>query len=149
MRVEIPKLRKYTSELEEKGIEFHGHGGPFMVVGLRMGLAALRALDAFGWFGISCKAFLLWSPPDSCVIDGIQVSTGCTMGKHNIEVVEEPDIAAEFSYGDKWIRIQLRGEELLEIKEIFDHGDDAVREYMDNLVMVPDSRLFIIEFKNR
>ena len=148
MRVETPKLRKYTSELEEKGIEFHGHGGPFMIIGLRVGLAALRALDAFGWFEISCSVFLPWSPPDSCVIDGIQVSTGCTMGKHNIEVVEELGVAAEFTSGDKWVRIQLREEKLLEIKEIFDHGDDAVREYMDNLVLAPDSKLFRIEFKN-
>jgi formylmethanofuran dehydrogenase subunit E len=120
-----------------------------MIIGLRMGLAALRALDTFRWFGISCKKFLARSPPDSCVIDGIQVSTGCTMGKHNIEVVEEPGVAAEFTSGYKWVRIQLREEKLLEIKKIFDHGDDAVREYMENLVLVPDSRLFRVELKNR
>jgi hypothetical protein len=63
-------------------------------------------------------------------------------------VVEELGVAAEFTSGDKWVRIQLREEKLLEIKEIFDHGDDAVREYMDNLVLASDSKLFRIEFKN-
>jgi len=44
--VKTPKQRTYTKELEERAIEFHGHGGPFMIIGLKMGLHALEALDA-------------------------------------------------------------------------------------------------------
>jgi formylmethanofuran dehydrogenase subunit E len=85
----------------EKGSEFHGHGGSFMVIGLRMGLIALRLLDSKGWFGLTCTATLEWSPPDSCVLDGIQISSGFTMGKRNLTLKEGKDISAEFQFDQK------------------------------------------------
>ena len=108
MRVSTPKPREWSHELLERAIEFHGHGGPFMVVGLRMGLLALKRLDAKGWFDIRCRVSLLWRPPDSCVIDGIQSSTGCTMGKHNIEVEEGEGISVCFLKDDESLRITLK-----------------------------------------
>ena len=50
--VEDPKPRKLTPELEQRAIEFHGHDGPFMTIGLRMGITALEMLDVKGWFGL-------------------------------------------------------------------------------------------------
>ena len=71
MRARVQKQKRWSEELLERASEFHGHGGPFMVVGLRMGLEALRRLCASGWFDIRCRVELNWRPPDSCVIDGI------------------------------------------------------------------------------
>jgi formylmethanofuran dehydrogenase subunit E len=42
------KTRELSEELVLRAGEFHGHGGPFLVIGLRMGLRALRDLDASG-----------------------------------------------------------------------------------------------------
>lgn len=36
MRVKTPKQRSWSQGLLDRAIEFHGHGGPFMVVGLRI-----------------------------------------------------------------------------------------------------------------
>jgi len=36
MRVETPKTREWSEALQDKAVEFHGHGGPFMIIGLRM-----------------------------------------------------------------------------------------------------------------
>jgi len=47
-------------------------------------------------------------PPDACVVDGIQVSTGCTLGKGNIEVEEGDGISALFSARDGGVRISIR-----------------------------------------
>ena len=58
MRVEAPKQRDWSQNLLDKAIVFHGHGGPFMVVGLRMGLMALEKLDAHGYFDLSCRVRL-------------------------------------------------------------------------------------------
>ena len=80
MRAGAQKQKSWSEELLERAAEFHGHGGPFMVVDLMIGLEALRRLGASGWFDIRCHVELNWRPPDSCVINGIQVSTGCTMG---------------------------------------------------------------------
>lgn len=86
MLAEDIKQREWSEDLLHRAISFHGHGGPFLVVGLQMGLAALRMLEASGLFDLCCSVKLR-SPPDSCVIDGIQFSTGCTMGKCNIDQI--------------------------------------------------------------
>lgn len=114
--VEEPKPRTLTNELEQRAIEFHGHDGPFMTIGLRMGLAALNMLDCKGWFGLHCEVRLNWAPPDSCVIDGIQSSTGCTMGKKNINVIEQPGVEAVFTSKNKRLRIKLKQDVIDEIK---------------------------------
>jgi len=115
--VEEPKPRKLTPELEQRAIEFHGHDGPFMTIGLRMGITALEMLDCKGWFGLNCEVRLNWAPPDSCVIDGIQSSTGCTMGKKNITVIEQPGVEAVFTSRDnKSVRIKLKQEVIDKLK---------------------------------
>jgi len=114
--VEEPKQRVLDEELERRAVEFHGHGGPFMTVGLRMGLYALKHLDCKGWFDVSCKVTLRWRPPDSCVIDGIQISTGCTMGKRNIEVVEGNGISATFTSRSGSVTLTLRKEVINKVR---------------------------------
>jgi len=42
MRARAQKQKSWSKELLERASEFHGHGGPFMVVGLRMGLEEAR-----------------------------------------------------------------------------------------------------------
>jgi formylmethanofuran dehydrogenase subunit E len=145
MRVKFSKSRFYSDVLEERCIEFHGHGGPFMVIGLKMGLLALKRLNAFGWFDLKCKVFVNWSPPDSCVIDGIQVSTGCTMGKNNIIVVEHPGVMAEFTLKEEFLRLKLKDNVLEEIRKTLNQDDEIVKHYMDHLVSAKDSEIFYIE----
>jgi formylmethanofuran dehydrogenase subunit E len=140
MRVEKPKETCWSEDLFERAVEFHGHGGPFMVVGLRMGLTALRELGAGGWFDIRCRVELIWRPPDSCVIDGIQSSTGCTMGKRNIEVAEKDGIAAEFSKGERSVRITLKSEVLEKIRRTVEKEKD-VSSLIEELVSAGQSDL--------
>jgi formylmethanofuran dehydrogenase subunit E len=143
--VKTSKQRDYTRELEERATEFHGHGGPFMIIGLRMGLAALDLLDSKGWFGIRCRAHLRWAPPDSCTIDGIQSSTGCTMGKHNIDVEEADGISAEFQSGDERVRITLRLDTLSFVRDSFDAGDEAIEKCMERLREAAVEELFQVD----
>ena len=63
--------------------EFHGHICPFMPIGYRMGLVALRELGVerekdHGMFALSEMGE---GHPNTCMNDGIQVATGCTFGK--------------------------------------------------------------------
>jgi formylmethanofuran dehydrogenase subunit E len=64
--------------------EFHGHVGPYVVIGWRMGARAMAELGASKYFGATCHVRCADSPPQSCLIDGLQFSTGCTLGKRNI-----------------------------------------------------------------
>lgn len=117
-----------------------------MIIGLRMGLTALNILDARGWFGISCRARLRWAPPDSCVIDGIQSSTGCTMGKHNLEVEEAEGISAEFSSAEKRVRITLKEDTMSLVRGSFNTGDEAVEKCIARLREDGQEDLFHVEW---
>jgi len=65
---------------------FHGHLGPYVVLGYRMGRLALEESGSQGHFDISAKVYTNLTPPPSCLIDGVQLGSGCTLGKRNIEV---------------------------------------------------------------
>ena len=67
-------------------VQFHGHLGPSVVAGARMGMIGLRAVDAKGYFDveITCEGPLA-KPPQSCFLDGLQVATGATLGKRTLQ----------------------------------------------------------------
>jgi len=145
MRVEKPKQREWSQNLLDKAIEFHGHGGPFMVVGLRMGLTALKLLKARGWFDMNCSLDLPFNPPYSCVIDGVQVATGCTMGKRNIEIRDREGISGEFTTDKGRIRLSLKSKFLKRIKETLALSDEgATQVLMEEIIEANDRSLFEI-----
>ena len=96
-----------TSEFKaiiEKAADFHGHLGPFLVLGVRMGLIGVRELGARGNDEhLRVTAMTRDSTPFSCIIDGIQVVTKCTIGNRKLKLIDSPEIAAEFELqeGDK------------------------------------------------
>jgi formylmethanofuran dehydrogenase subunit E len=74
-------------------VQLHGHLGPMLVFGARMGMAALKAVDAEGYFDVEvrCEGPMA-KPPASCFLDGLQISTGATLGKRNLQWVESKTI---------------------------------------------------------
>jgi len=77
-------MEKILKKIEE----FHGHIGPYVVIGYKMGEISKSKLgkDPF------LKKAIVWTgnkTPLSCIIDGIQISSGCTLGKGNIEVINK------------------------------------------------------------
>jgi formylmethanofuran dehydrogenase subunit E len=72
-------------------VQLHGHLGPWLVAGLRVGASGLRAVAADGYFDVDVTAEgPLARPPQACFLDGIQVATGATLGKRNLKWVEAP-----------------------------------------------------------
>ncbi|MCS7187407.1 MAG: formylmethanofuran dehydrogenase subunit E family protein [Armatimonadetes bacterium] len=80
----------------EAAIKFHGHFGPFLALGLRLGEFALTHLKARKHFGIKVTVHCPPQPPPSCLVDGLQVSTGATYGKRNIELIPSEEIVVQF-----------------------------------------------------
>ncbi len=70
-------------------VQFHGHLGPSVVAGARMGMIGLRAVEAKGYFDVevTCEGPLA-KPPQSCFLDGVQVMTGATLGKRSLQWVQ-------------------------------------------------------------
>ena len=100
----------------QKAVEFHGHLGPFLVLGVRMGLLAKRELGSSGFEGMEAVAKTGNVPSLSCLLDGIQISTGCTMGNGKISA-EPPGLPeAEFSAGEKKVTIRAKVEVVEEIR---------------------------------
>ncbi|MFB6319853.1 FmdE family protein [Saccharicrinis sp. FJH54] len=71
----------------EFGQKFHGHKCPAMPNGLRVGSAAMNALGVERTGDSALHAILDLGDNHcaTCFADGIQVITGCTFGKGNIE----------------------------------------------------------------
>ncbi len=89
-----------TTDLEAmiaRGIHLHGHEGPFLIAGIRMGLLALDLLGSPGYFGLVAESQTGDATPLSCLTDGIQVGSGCTTGKGNLKVTDEGHPRARFT----------------------------------------------------
>ncbi len=75
------------AELYELGLKFHGHKCPAMPMGIRAGLAAMKAL---GVKRAKDKELVVEAETGEghaagCFVDGIMVATGATYGKSNIK----------------------------------------------------------------
>ncbi|MBL7151460.1 MAG: formylmethanofuran dehydrogenase subunit E family protein [Candidatus Omnitrophica bacterium] len=77
------------------GIDFHGHLGPWLVLGILAGQTALDKLGCAKYFGLQVKAWGVIHKPKSCLIDGLQLSTGATYGKGSIEKLNSPSVKVE------------------------------------------------------
>ncbi len=98
-------------DLLEGAVKFHGHLGPFLILGLRAGLSGIDYLGK-DYFELSAKVETTLHPPHSCFIDGIQFSSGCTAGKFNLEVKASNVVSVEFVRGERRISIVVRNDVL-------------------------------------
>jgi formylmethanofuran dehydrogenase subunit E len=90
-------------------VQFHGHLGPSVVAGARMGMAGLRAVEAKGYFDVevTCEGPLA-KPPQACFLDGLQVATGATLGKRTLHWVQADRIAVRVKNTRTGKTVELR-----------------------------------------
>jgi formylmethanofuran dehydrogenase subunit E len=93
----------------KRAAEFHTHLGPFLVVGLRMGRVVTRELGHEP-FTIKIRASTGHVPPYSCLVDGLQVSTPCTVGNGGLVVADRRDMSIEAVKSGATLTVQLRSE---------------------------------------
>lgn len=124
---------------------FHGHLGPYLVFGLRMGLKAGEVLGFEGHFDVKVKAYVGSETPLSCLADGLQFSTGATLGKGNIELAEkgEGPPRAVFEAEGKRLEIALTEKALELTRDMGDrHHAEAVATEAARL---PEDELFVVQ----
>jgi formylmethanofuran dehydrogenase subunit E len=93
--------------------EFHGHLGPYLIIGMKMGELSNKLLGkesgaGTGQFHKKALVKTGIKPPISCIIDGIQYTSGCTLGKGNIEVIDQGLPEATFISNGKELTIKLK-----------------------------------------
>lgn len=115
-----------TLEIREAE-NLHGHLGPFLVIGVKMARLAKKALnvdkDKLG--DMQIMAELPLTPPFSCILDGIQATTKCTIGNKKLEVRNSNgDIVAIFRLKsqNKALKICLNKQVVERLKEQLSKG---------------------------
>ncbi len=99
---------QYSRISLKEAAKFHGHLGPYLVLGLKAGELALKKLRCKKYFGLEVKVWGATHKPKSCLIDGLQLSTGATYGKGNIEKLNGHMVKIEFFNKPDRRRIALR-----------------------------------------
>lgn len=134
--------RDSINHLVEHGIKLHGHAGPYLNLGIKMGLLALQKLDVRGYFDLFAEVELKYHTPVSCLVDGLQISTGCTMGKGNIKVKDNPDIIRSlFIAGNRKLLITLKPA----ITELIDFKKESCEKLGQQILDMTDAELFDYE----
>ena len=89
--------------------EFHSHLGIYAVIGTKMGLRA-REYFHIGVDDISVLSHAGQTPPLSCMNDGLQVSTGGTIGHGLFAVKAAPPFTPEasFTFKNRILRLRLK-----------------------------------------
>jgi len=103
--------------------EIHGHLGVYSIVGAKMGLKARELLNA-PIDRINVLTYAGSLPPTSCLNDGLQISTGATLGLGMIKLAKtkKATAMAEFEFNGKKIRMKLKPELEKKIQEDLDAG---------------------------
>lgn len=103
--------------------EFHGHLGVFSIVGAKMGIKA-RELFGVGPDMLEVTTYAGSKPPYSCLTDGIQVSTGATLGVGTIHLAADSEVQpkAVFTYKGRSVQISLKKEYLQKVDADINEG---------------------------
>lgn len=139
---------KFTSILK-KAEEFHGHLGPFLAIGVRMGLIGLERTGITKENLLTVTASLPLRVPFSCILDGLQVSTKCTVGNQKLSIEDSPIIRAKFKRKDneQEVTVALNKSTFEKLKSQLLQGklpDKEVRKLAWKIVNIPEDELFVI-----
>jgi formylmethanofuran dehydrogenase subunit E len=81
MKFKRPKILSYKDT-----IRFHGHSGPFLALGYRLGKHLNEKLKPKGIMDLKITVKTRTEKPFTCLIDGLQCSTFATIGKGTMAV---------------------------------------------------------------
>jgi len=102
--------------------EFHEHLGIYSILGAKMGLRA-REYFHVGIDELKVLTFAGSKPPVSCLNDGLQTSTGATLGHGAITLGEGPVMPkARFTFKNRTIELQIRPDIREKIKSEVGYG---------------------------
>ncbi len=123
--------------------ELHRHVGVYAVVGAKMGIRA-REYFAAGVDELIIHSHAGQKQPISCMNDGLQVSTGATLGHGlmHIDLENEPYPGAEFTYLGQTIELVLKDEyrnrikkQITELNSIYGLNNDIYWALVRNLAL--------------
>lgn len=135
----------------KKAENLHGHLGPFLVIGVKMAKHAKKILnmEKAEQLDLQVMAKLPLTTPFSCILDGIQSTTQCTVGNRKLKVKNfKEGVTAVFRLKNqnKIIKVQVKRQVLETLKQQLSNGA-SVEELAWKIAETPESQLFEIENK--
>ena len=137
------------SSIMDRATEFHGHLGPFLVIGVRIGLIGLERLKTTEDTPMTVVASLPLHVPFSCIIDGLQVTTKCTVGNQKLTLTDSSAIEAKFERKDNMQRsmVAVNPSAFETLKtQLLKKGlkKEEVEELAWRVAAIPEAELFTI-----
>ncbi|MCM8780407.1 MAG: formylmethanofuran dehydrogenase subunit E family protein [Candidatus Omnitrophica bacterium] len=104
---------------------FHGHVGPYLILGILAGELAINKLNFKRYFDLEVKVSGVDKKPKSCIIDGLQLSTGATYGKGNIYKMPGRRLGILFTErkSGRKIKLNIKGDLIKRIYALKGHFD--------------------------
>ncbi len=131
-----------------EAVRLHGHLGPFLVIGVRMGYVAKNLLNSHAKGGVILHAILRipMVVPFSCAIDGVQVTTHCTVGNQRLSLKRwTGGVRGSFTIGgsDNVVDVQVRRRVIEHLKKRMLEGA-ANEELAEEISQLPEDELFVV-----
>lgn len=131
-----------------EAIRLHGHLGPFLTIGTRMGFVAKNLLKARtdGNTPLHAAVTVPLFVPFSCAIDGIQTTTHCTVGNQRLSVKScKGGIRGSFTmWGEgKTVEVSVRSKVLEDLTERLD-AKATNEELAEEILQMPENELFVV-----
>lgn len=145
--------KQELEDIIEEAVDLHGHLGPFLVLGVRMALIGMRELETKkGNPKLRVTVITKPSVPFSCVIDGIQVATKCTIGNRKLRLRDSTKNAAvKFQILEgNIVTVTLSSAKQEELEKLLSkHASfQEVERIARNVVSMPEKELFKVKRSN-
>lgn len=128
---------------------FHSHLGPFLVLGLRAGLIGLQKLKLRkGNLELRAQVELPYRVPISCLLDGIQFSTACTVGNKRLSFKDSTHITLIFIGSGKAVELTLRKTTLMLLRRLLcgeQLGERDLSGLARSVATIDEKQLFDVE----
>ena len=133
------------SPLLEKSMQDHDHLCPRQILGVRIGLAGMKALGFDE--PPTKKRLLVITETDGCFVDGLIAATDCTVGHRTLRVEDYGKVAATFV--DVKTGRAVRVAPALDVRErAYAYAPSEPRHYfaqMQAYQVMPDEEMFAIQ----
>lgn len=125
---------------------YHGHVGPWNVLGWRMGQAALRAMKSeWGQHELEVVCHVPLQTPFTCLVDGLAVGTGNSQGRLDLRLAEvltwEASFVAVRRKDGKGRVLELRPQ-MAYLKSIIGQPVEKLEALCQECAKTPEERLF-------
>ena len=127
---------------------YHGHVGPWNVLGWRIGQAALREFKSeWGRHDLEMVCYVPLDTPFTCLVDGLAVGTGNSQGRLDLRLAEV------LAYGESFVGVRRKDGkgEVLEfrphpeyLKSIMNQPAEKLEALCMECSRMPEERLFTV-----